>query len=307
MILVTGAKGFLGNRLVKRLRESGNRVAALDVGPTFDLQQGDWTADLADPGHLNALTSEAPSPDTVIHLAGHIEIAFRSNPLSPSMPPYPGEENIGLLYRGNFMTTVGILDFCLKKKVRKIIFSSSQAVYGMPDKNPVNENSPCRPLEHYGASKLCAERALCTQASPDLKVLALRFPGLYSEERETGAVYRFCRSALKEGRIAIDIGFPLPFDILHIDDALGAIQKAVLYDPQEWECLNIATGEPCSLSILADHVARLVPGCRVKHPDVGQPAICLDPSRARECLSWTAVPRETRLRAMLDFLKSKDI
>jgi UDP-glucose 4-epimerase len=307
MILVTGARGFLGSRLVRRLRESGHRAAALDIGPSFDLQQDEWTADLAERGHVDSLISRAPAPDTVIHLAGHIEIAFRKNPLSPLLPPCPGEENIGLLYRGNFMTTVGILEFCLRKKVRKIIFSSSQAVYGMPDGNIVNENSPCRPLEHYGASKLCAERALCTASSPELKVLALRFPGLYSEERESGAVYRFCRSALKDGRITIDIGFPLPFDILHIDDALGAIEKALLYDPKDYECLNIATGEPCSLSILAGQVAGLVPGCRFEYPEISQPPICLDPSRARERLSWTALPREERLRAMLDSLKSKDI
>jgi len=175
-------------------------------------------------------------------------------------------------------------------------------VYGMPVKEPLDEDAPCAPLEHYAASKLCCEKILEVGSRQGLSVTVLRIPGIYSEDRTSGIVHQFLRSAISDHHIKVRMRFPLPIDVLHIGDLVPAIEKAIVFGGSGYTCLNISTGEPCSANLLADDIAGLVPGCRVSYGDIPQPVVRLDPARAGKVLGWRSLPRRVRLQSMIESL-----
>lgn len=304
MILVTGSGGFLGRHLVEHFKSIGLNVVPLYHGSEVKILHNRWEADLSRIEHIQKLREVAQIPHTIIHLAGHIDISLKTNPASPLMPPIPGKEDIPELYLTNVLATANILDYCLHKGVKRIIYASSQAVYGIPTDEILTEESACMPLEHYAVSKLCGEYLLKTGARQGFAVVILRFPGLYGEDRVEGVVYRFCMSALQNGEINVDTDIPLPLDVIHIDDVINAFEKALHYIGDNWICLNIATGEPCNLNLLADSITELIPGCKVEHAAIPQPVVCMDSTKAYALLGWRAMPRRERLSYMVNRLQS---
>lgn len=306
MILITGAGGFLGNHLIKRLVSAGFDVVPLYRCSQVKIRDNRWEADLSNPKHIAQLQNVRLVPHTVVHLAGHIDISLKPNPLSPMMPPLPGKEDIYALYNENVLTTANVLAYCLYSGVKHIIHASTQAVYGMPSDERLTEDSVCRPIEHYAASKICSESVLKVGAQQGMSVSVLRFPGLYDENRREGTVYRFCMSALQKWRIHVKADIPLPIDVIHVEDVVDAFEKTIYFNGKDWTCLNISTGEPCNLNILADSIAELVPGCEVEHAVITQPVICMDSTNAYSILGWKAIPRRKRLSLMIDSLKKSD-
>lgn len=300
MILITGAGGFIGSSLVTRLAEQGFDVTGLLRSEIFRKEADHIFLDLTSDEHLKLLKNLDIQPDTLIHLAGHIQIALKPDKNDASRPPLAGDEDLPALYRSNLLSTVNLIEYCKHAGVKHMIFASSQAVYGLPSMERVTEETPCKPLEHYALSKACCERALCLAASDSMAVTVYRFPGVYSEKRESGTVFRFCRSATKTKTIRVTADLPLPFDVIHIDDVLDAFLCAVTSKPQGFEIYNIATGEPNSLNLLADRIAGLVEGCRVEHAVCPQPVICMDPEKAYRRFGWRATPSTVRLRQVLD-------
>lgn len=300
MILVTGARGFIGSNLINHLNNQGNQVKLLSRAEIFRMEENQIFLDLTSKDHIGQLKELDLRPDTVIHLAGHIEIALQTNEQNPSLAPVPGKENLSRIYLANLISTVNVIEYCRDTGVKHIIFASSQAVYGLPATERVTEETPCNPLEHYALSKECCEKILRLVASDSLAVTIFRFPGVYSEKREKGTVYRFCHSAVETGVIHVAADLPLPFDAIHLDDVLDAFARAVKAGGQEYSLYNIATGEPNNLNILADRIAGLVPGCRVEHTVCPQPVIQLDSTKAYKKFQWKAVPSSVRLRQVLD-------
>lgn len=294
----------MGKRLAAHLSSLHFPVLPLYHSDTAECAPHSWRGDLTRLDHWAEFERASVQPDTVIHLAGFIDIQLSPSPSGSDSRPIPGKENLSKLYSVNVGGTANLLQFCLKRQVKHLIFASSQTVYGLPQTALVTEDSPCSPLEHYAASKACCEELLRVGSSQGLNVTALRFPGLYSEERESGVVYQFCLSGLQEKEIAVRAEFPLPLDVIHREDVVLAFERALLWGGRSWSCFNISTGEACSLDLLADSVASLISGCKVRHSPIFQPAIRLDASKAFAALAWKAVPRRERLSQMIDKLKA---
>lgn len=299
MILVTGAGGFIGRRLLSYFTLHGLEVKPLYRSEQVKICSDRWEADLTRPEHISFLKEAKVKPTTVVHLAGHINIALQPNPDDPTAPPIPGRGDISRIYKENVLATANLLDFCLDVNVKHLIFASSQAVYGVPMTDTITEESPCKPLEHYANSKLCCEQLLQVGARHGIAVTVLRFPGVFSEDRRNGIVYEYCRAALHKKRITVNADIPLPLDVIYIDDVVDGFYKAVKHGGNGWLCLNLATGEPCNLNLLADAIAQLVPQCQVEYSKTPQPIVCMDPSRAYATLGWRAAPRNERLQLML--------
>lgn len=299
-VLVTGASGFVGTRLVARLKAEGQEVTPLVRAERPHVSTEAIGADLARADHLDAIAGSGLHFDTVVHLAGRVEIALVPGS-HPGAEPRPGlVADLGRLYADNVLATARLVELCERTGVTHLVFASSQAVYGMPKGDEAFvETSPCRPLEHYASSKLACELLLEVAARRALAVTVLRFPGVFSEDRPQGVVRRFCESGITDGLIVSSSAFPLPLDVLHVDDLVEAIGRCLAVPARGFRRLNIATGAPCSLDLLANDVAALIPGCQVKHDGVAQPVVRLDSTKAKRELGWQARPQRDRLSQII--------
>jgi UDP-glucose 4-epimerase len=150
-ILVTGGAGYIGSVVVKALLEGGHHVVVLD-----NLQTGHREAvvkgaefvlgDLADLGILRDVMRKEKT-EAVIHFAAEALVG-------ESM------ENPSKFFRTNICYGVNLLDDMVGAEVRKIVFSSSAATYGEPERTPIKEEYPTIPTNPYGESKLAFEKIL---------------------------------------------------------------------------------------------------------------------------------------------------
>lgn len=166
-ILVTGGAGYIGSHVVKALGEAGNEVLTYDnlsTGNNWSVLYGELIAsDLSDEETLKK-TIVKFKPAAIMHFAASIIV-----PESVRLPLK--------YYANNTINTLNLLDVMLQCGVKKFIFSSTAAVYGVPEASPVNENTPMNPINPYGASKMTAEKVLRDMhlADNDFNYVALRY------------------------------------------------------------------------------------------------------------------------------------
>ena len=165
-VLVIGGAGYVGSHACKAFARKGWRVAVFDnlsAGSRDAVKWGDLTVgDIADQAALRAAIS-AHRPDVVAHFA-----ALTSVGDSVSDP--------GAYYRNNVAGTVNILDAINVAGPCPVIFSSTAAVYGVPEQTPIPEEHPRRPINPYGHSKLMAEQILDDfEVAHGLRHVALRY------------------------------------------------------------------------------------------------------------------------------------
>lgn len=150
-VLVTGGAGYIGSHAIRELINSGHNVTVLD-----NLENGH--EDAIDPranliigstGNLNLLLNrlEKNQIEAVMHFAANIEVGESVN------NPYK-------YYQNNFSNSLTLLYALTRLGIKKIVFSSTAAVYGNPEKNPITEDQLRNPINPYGRSKMMAEMAI---------------------------------------------------------------------------------------------------------------------------------------------------
>jgi len=166
-ILVTGAAGFIGSHAILALAEAGHRVVALDnlstgqrwaVPPEFTFVEGD-VGDAA----LMRRVFAAHAIDAIIHFAGSIEVGESvSHPLD--------------YYRNNTVGSLTLIETAIAAGIRKIVFSSTAATYGEPERQPILESAATKPINPYGWTKLMTEQMLAdASAAHGLSYAVLRY------------------------------------------------------------------------------------------------------------------------------------
>jgi UDP-glucose 4-epimerase len=150
-ILVTGAAGYVGSTCAEVLVERGDQVVALDNlvnGHRRAVPQRAvfWECDLGDRMQLDRVFSSQPI-DAVMHFAA--EALVEKSSYEPST-----------FYVANVACGIHLLDAMVRHGVKKLIFSSTAAVYGEPEKIPITEEHPKAPINPYGRSKLVFEQIL---------------------------------------------------------------------------------------------------------------------------------------------------
>jgi len=165
-VLVTGGAGFIGSHTCKALAASGWLPVAFD-----DLSRGHadfvrWgplvKGDILETAALDA-AFEQHRPGAVIHFAA---LAYVGESMSRPLD----------YYRVNVAGLVNVLEAMLRHGTRAIVFSSSCATYGIPDRLPIAESAPQRPINPYGRSKLAGEQILAdARAAEGLRVAMLRY------------------------------------------------------------------------------------------------------------------------------------
>jgi UDP-arabinose 4-epimerase len=311
-VLVTGGAGYIGSHTCKALAAAGYRPVAYDnlvYGHEWAVKWGPLErGNILDTSKLSAALRKTGA-EAVIHLA-----AFA----------YVGESvtDPAKYYRNNVAGTLALLSAMRDCGVARIVFSSTCATYGTPDILPITEETPQRPVNPYGASKLMIEQILADyRHAYDLKSVSLRYfnaagadpDGELGEdhEPETHLIPLVLDVAAASRPYVTIFGDDYPTadgtcirDYIHVSDlayahvlALQALERELL--PRG--AYNLGTGQGHSVAeVIA--AARRVTGCTipvVKGPRrEGDPAVLLaDPSRAKRDLGF--VPRFASIEDMV--------
>ncbi len=154
-VLVTGGAGNLGSHLIRVLASAGHRCVAYDNLYSGHAQAvGDVPLIVADTSDAEALSSafRQHAIEAVVHLAAFIEAG-------------ESVRNPGKYFRNNTVAALTLLEVMRAVGVGRLVFSSTAAVYGHPERIPICEEDRTDPINPYGASKLCVEGMLRAYAA----------------------------------------------------------------------------------------------------------------------------------------------
>lgn len=150
-VFVTGGAGYIGSVCVEELLTAGHSVAVLDNlseghGRAVDPRAAFFQISLDNRDATLAAIRQV-RPDAIIHFAAHALVS--ESMVNPSK-----------YFRNNVAAGINLLDAAVEAGVKKIVFSSTCATYGLPDRVPMTEDLPQRPINPYGESKLMFEKIL---------------------------------------------------------------------------------------------------------------------------------------------------
>ncbi len=299
-ILVVGGAGYIGSHMVRLLDRAGHRVVVLDnlsTGFAASVKAGSLiVGDMKDQPMVESILGEH-AIDAVMHFAAHALVG--ESVVDPAK-----------YYQNNIVATLSLLEAMRNCNVKKIVFSSTCATYGVPDVVPIDENEKQLPVNPYGFTKLACEQALADYAvAYGFGYAALRYfnaagaspDGDIGEDHdpETHLIPIVLQVALgRRDHITIfGNDWPTPDrtcirDYIHVDD-LGNAHLLALERIRAGQGIkvNLGTGNGFSVREVID-CCRNVSGCHIKvkvgERRAGDPAILVaDAAKARQLLDWT--------------------
>ena len=294
-VLVTGGAGYIGSVTAAMLLDAGHETFVFDNFERGHRAAVDGRArvirgDLRDQASIEGAMRKA-RPAAVIHFAAYALVGE-----SMEFP--------GLYFNNNVKGGINLAGAMLKYGVKRIIFSSTCATYGQPEKVPIREQTPQRPTNPYGESKLMLEKILAWHAQIDgFRPVFLRYfnacgaAGKFGEDHtpETHLIPNIMLAALGRAPALKIFGddYETPDgscirDYIHIEDLAAAHILALTSG--KTGAFNLGTGSGCSvLEVLA--AARKITGRKIQAKMLprrpGDPArLIADSSLARSALGW---------------------
>lgn len=218
-VCITGADGFVGRHLIKKLKKE-NKIKAVI-----------FSGDLNDKKNVDNFFRKHRNIDQVIHLAGLFFGDFEE------------------LLDANVRTTQNLMEAGAKYGVKKIIYTSTGAVYGEPIQKESLEKNPLKPNTFYGLTKMMGESVVRYYADNyKIKYVILRFPNVYGEGNKKGVVYNFVSDIKSKKKISIFGDGKQSRNFLHVSDAVEAIKKSIAYNKSN--IFNISNPQKTSINDL---------------------------------------------------------
>ena len=301
-VLVIGGAGYIGSHMVYALLDRGEKVVVLDnlssgvrapVADRAAFVQGD----VGDTALMKKLFAEHEIR-SVIHFAGSISVP-------------ESVENPLLYYDNNTVASCNLIAACVGAGIKNFVFSSTAAVYGIPNHNPISETAPVSPISPYGRSKLVTEWILeDVSKAHDFRYMALRYFNVaggdpkgrtgQSSPWATHLIKRACQVAL--GRVPYLEIFGTDFptrdgtgvrDYIHVTDLVGAHLVALdhLANGGASRIVNCGYGTGFSVREVIDTVSRVVghtlPTREAPRRTGDPPELVADPSRLKTEFNWS--------------------
>jgi UDP-glucose 4-epimerase len=312
-VLVTGGAGYIGSHAVLALQDAGWPVAVIDnltTGFRFAVPEGVafYQGDIEDADLVARIFAEQGTR-AVMHFAGSIVVPESvENPLK--------------YYHNNTVKSRALIETAVNAGVPHFIFSSTAATYGIPEVSPVTEDTPRRPINPYGWSKLMTEQMLAdTAAAHPLNYCALRYfnvagadPQGRSGQSTAGATHLIkvaVEAALgkRESVAVYGTDYATPDgtgvrDYIHVSDLAAAhvlALEALIAGPGRSLTMNCGYGRGFSVLEVLDAVDR-VTNLRIERVlaprRAGDPdSLVSDPSLLKATLPWQ--PRHADLDAIV--------
>lgn len=300
VVLVIGGAGYIGSHAARALRRAGHEVIVFDnLSTGYEFLASGFTLVRGDILDETALKRVLPKTDAVMHFAAHA---------------YVGESvtNPRKYFRNNVEGGLALLNAMVDAGVKKIIFSSTCAVYGEPAKVPIDESTPRQPVNPYGVSKLFLEQALESyDRAYGLRFASLRYfnaagadeSGEIGElhDPETHLIPLALNAAAGTGPELHIFGsdYPTPDgtcirDYIHVNDLADAHVKALerLAAGESSFAVNLGTGSGYSvqqvLSTVGQATGKAVPRKLAARRAGDPPALVANPAKAQALLQWNA-------------------
>jgi nucleoside-diphosphate-sugar epimerase len=285
-ILVTGGAGFVGSNLCTALSSKGHHVIAIDdlsnsrSAPNLsnfeflksDISSATWMNDLSE-HHI----------DTVFHLA-----AQSSNATSFRNP----KDDL----QRNQVATQNVIEFCQRRGIRRLIFTSSMSVYGETSQFPTPVTERTRPATYYAIHKDASEKYISLQNELNWTIFRLYTTygfGQNLENLEQGLVKIFLGFILREEKITVHGSLDRVRDIIHVDDVVSALVLALENEKSYGKTYNLGTGHTMTVRQILEELLRLT-GKSLTYPievcdgDRGDPSgTHADVSQTITDLEWT--------------------
>lgn len=299
-VLVIGGAGYIGSHTARALKRAGHEVIIFDnLSTGYELLASGFELIKGDVLDAAALKRVLPGVDAIMHFAANA---------------YVGESvvNPRKYFHNNVEGGLSLLNSALEAGVKKIIFSSTCAVYGEPAKVPIEENIPRQPVNPYGVTKLFFEQALeAYDRAYEFRYASLRYfnaagadeSGEIGElhDPETHLIPLALRAAAGEGPELHVFGadYPTPDgtcirDYIHVNDLADAHVRAVehLAAGKASFAVNVGTGTGASVREVITAVEKAT-GKAVPHKIVPRrpgdpPALVANPAKAQSLLHWRA-------------------
>lgn len=301
-VLVLGGNGFIGSHLVDKLLLEGHCVRVFDKNVEHyrkPLSNVDYH--LGEFGNRGLLLEALDGIDVVVHL------------ISTTLPKTSNDDPV-FDVQSNVVESLFLLEQCVGKKIKKIIFASSGGtVYGVPQSVPVPEENQTNPLCSYGISKLTIEKYLILfKQLHNLDFTIIRPSNPFGSRQNPfgiqGAIPVFLGKILRKETIQIWGTGDVVRDFIYVEDLVDAFYRSIINDTDS-NIFNIGSGEGHSLNYLLN-VMRDVTGFDVlvnytKSRTYDVPEIYLDITKARRELDWE--PRtslENGIKLTWDFVSS---
>jgi UDP-glucose-4-epimerase GalE len=298
-ILVTGGAGYIGSHTRYFLEKKGHSVIVAD-----NLSRGDKQAvprdllriiDLSETDRLATLLRNE-RVEAVIHLAAYIAVGE-----STQIPE--------VYFVNNVSGSLSLFEAMLRCDVKRLVFSSSAAAYGVPQQVPITEDQPFAPINPYGESKVMVEKILeWLDRYREFRSIRLRYFNACGAEPESGLGERhdpethlipLLLRAIQTGKPMTLFGddYPTPDgtcirDYIHVSDLADAHVLAVehLLRDGASEVFNVGTGEGHSVLEILTAVER-VTGKKVPHTmgprrEGDPPSLVADPQKLQRMLGW---------------------
>ena len=236
--LVTGAAGFIGAALAKRLRDENNEVVTID-----NLSTG-YLSNI--PGGVRFIEGDCSDPlvydqlekmhfDVIFHIAGQ-----SSGEISFDDPIYD--------IRTNVESTLLLLKYALKNNCKRFIYAGTMSVYGEKPDRPIREEESCSPQSFYGVGKLASEHYMRIYQKYGIESTSLRLfnvygPGQNLENLRQGMISIFLAQMLNNGHIHVKGAADRYRDFVYIDDVVDAFIRCLRFEQSYGEVINIGTGK----------------------------------------------------------------
>ncbi len=283
--LVTGGAGFLGSALANQLARDGHEVRVLDNLKTGEPERLDprvlfTRGDVADIPKLWTLLQDV---ECVYHLAARVSV--------PESIKYPRDYN-----HDNVGGTVSVMEAMRDAGVKRVVFTSSGAVYGDQPVQPLHESMIPNPDSPYAVSKLAAETYVRTIGRLwHIETVALRIfnaygPGQQLPPSHPPVIPHFLRAALTGSSLVIFGGGQQTRDFVYVDDVIAALIAAATAPDVDQQVINVGSGTETSVRELVQKIAE-VSGRELDpiynaRQSAGVERMCADISKARALLGF---------------------
>lgn len=295
-VLIIGGNGFIGSNLGRTLADRGWKVTSFDIAEPLmpdsrvEYIKGDFFDD-------NVLSDVIKGKDIIYHALSTVN---------------PGNSNQKYMmgYGRDFIQTVRLFDMLKETDTKLIFLSSGGTVYGVQEKQPINEDAPTRPINHYGNVKLCIENALRVfdiQAKSKMMIARISNPYGPGQDHNKGVGFidAVIRKTLAGEPVEVWGDGEIVRDYIYIDDVCTLLGNLAEYEGDE-TIFNISSSVGTSQNRILEIVKSIDDSVRYEYKparSVDVRKIILDNSKIMGVSPVKLVGIEEGIRSVYDYLK----